>query len=381
MILFDLSVCQPIGNSKFHGGGVYGYMVFRELCNQYPDQISVYYDPSRYLPDDVAVLIKGNDLETFDASIVSIVDAYSQGHFSKIYSPLYSQSYEKLFERNIPLLVTIHGLRALEMNRDRYEWRYAGSMIERVKIAIKHTPLYRFIFKRYKKQYETLFDYKNAEIITVSEHSKASIAFHYPQFPVNRVKVRYSPNTSIDTPKQGGENCEKYYLIISANRWLKNAYRALLAFDNLYKQRGDRCDFKIYVVGINEKHAIARNLAHRDKFKFFQYLEREELEDLFANAYTLVYPTLNEGFGYPPVEAMRYGVPVITSGIASIPEVCGEAALYFNPYSIQEIANRIIQIENPSLRDEYQKRSLARYSMILDKQKRDLKLLIEDIIS
>lgn len=57
-----------------------------------------------------------------------------------------------------------------------------------------------------------------------------------------------------------------------------------------------------------------------------------------------VYPSLNEGFGYPPLEAMRYGVPVIASPYSSITETCGGGALYFNPTSIEEIMNRMMMV-------------------------------------
>ena len=73
---------------------------------------------------------------------------------------------------------------------------------------------------------------------------------------------------------------------------------------------------------------------------------------------------MNEGFGYPPLEAMKYGVPVITSSFASIPEVCSDAVLYTNPYSVEEIGIRILQLENQELYVKKHEQSLKRYGFI-----------------
>src|SRR5205085_9512276 len=64
----------------------------------------------------------------------------------------------------------------------------------------------------------------------------------------------------------------------------------------------------------------------------------EVLQAYYANADLLVFPSLYEGFGFPPLEAMASGVPVAASRAASIPEVCGDGAAYFDPLSVEEMA-------------------------------------------
>ena len=100
-------------------------------------------------------------------------------------------------------------------------------------------------------------------------------------------------------------------------------------------------------------------------------------EQLYHDAYCLIYPSLNEGFGYPPLEAMHYGVPVLASAFASITEICEGASIYFNPFSIEEIAARILYICNMDVHREYAKRGVNQFNKVATKQKVDLDALID----
>jgi glycosyltransferase involved in cell wall biosynthesis len=62
------------------------------------------------------------------------------------------------------------------------------------------------------------------------------------------------------------------------------------------------------------------------------YLSASDLEYALKNSYVFVFPSLYEGFGYPPLEAMKYGKPVLSSNVCSMPEILGDAPLYFSPY-------------------------------------------------
>lgn len=383
-ILFDLSVCQPIGTSKYHGGGIYGCIVAKKLIQKYPDNVAVIFDHSRFMSPDIVDLIKEKGIISYDLAETDRLSAFKDGHFDRYYSPLYHKSYSTLMENNVELMVTIHGLRALEVNRDLYEWRYAQDTKGIIKALLKWTPFYKYLDRKYRQQYKNLFDYNKSKIITVSEHSKASLRYYYPSLKDDKIVVRYSPNTSVGNdevtsskPLFAAEG--QYYLIISANRWLKNSYRAIKAIERLLKN-GFFKETRFVVVGLNDKHPISRSVNHKEQFIFLDYVSKLDLDNLLKNAYALIYPTLNEGFGYPPLEAMRFGTPVIASAVTSIPEVCRDAVLYFNPYSIDEIANRIIQMENPSVHEEYVFQSKKRYAEVKSKQDCDLEQLVMEII-
>ena len=78
----------------------------------------------------------------------------------------------------------------------------------------------------------------------------------------------------------------------------------------------------------------------RARIKFTGYLDREDLRRLYAGACAFVYPSLYEGFGLPALEAMTSGAPVITSRTSSLPEVCGDAALYVDPFDRDDVRRR-----------------------------------------
>lgn len=378
-ILFDLSVCQPIGNSKYHGGGVYGYIVFEALANKYPQDIIAYYDDKRYLPDNIINVIKNREILVKTVKDNTISNLFICKEFKSLYSPLWSNSYFELFKLNVPIILTQHGLRALEMNRDEYEQIYTKNIIDYLKALIKKTPFYNLIQNKYFYSYRKIFLYDNIKFITVSEHSKASIEYFFPSVDTNRIKVYFSPNTSINTNSSINSE-EKYYLIVSANRWLKNAYRAIQAFDRLF-ERHKNLKGKVIVTGVSDNSRILKGLKSRERFITKGYVKRDDLENLYKNAYALIYPSLNEGFGYPPIEVMKYGIPVIASSFASISEICGDAPLYVNPYSIDEIAIRIIELEDKKIYDHCKTKSINRYNTIYKKQESDLEELINYIMS
>lgn len=374
-VFFDLSACQPNRESKYHGGGVYGYIVFRELMKIAPERVAVYFSRSRFLEPDVLALIEKNDVPSYDSDRISIIEAYRQSGCSKIYTPLYVIHHKKAVEEGIPFMVTVHGIRALEMFTDKDEVNYARSFRDKVKAYIKLSPLGKLKWRSYYRKYQNLFNSKNVGIVTVSNHSKYSMKTFYPHSDVDKISVYYSPSTTIEGYERFlNTSSQKYYLIISANRWLKNAGRAIQALDLLFDTNPALSDH-VKVLGLKQDTGIYRRIRHKDKFELLGYQTQEELERLYAGAYAFIYPTLNEGFGYPPLEAMKYGTPVISSPFTSIPEVCGDAVLYANPYSVEEIANRVLQLEDEKRYNYYREKSLERYARIFDKQKSDLNSL------
>ncbi len=109
---------------------------------------------------------------------------------------------------------------------------------------------------------------------------------------------------------------------------------------------------------------LARSLGVGEYVKFTGRVSAQELESLYAGAAALLFPSLYEGFGLPPLEAMARYIPVLASKAASLPEVCGDAALYCDPADTNDIAQKIELIStNGALRSGLSERGKARSRM------------------
>jgi glycosyltransferase involved in cell wall biosynthesis len=102
----------------------------------------------------------------------------------------------------------------------------------------------------------------------------------------------------------------------------------------------------------------------RSKVQFLGEVKDQDLPALYENAYAAISPSLYEGFGFPPLEAMAMGCPSIVSQVASYAEVCGEASLYINPYDEADIARKVISlIESASLRSTLSQKGSKRVGL------------------
>jgi glycosyltransferase involved in cell wall biosynthesis len=136
------------------------------------------------------------------------------------------------------------------------------------------------------------------------------------------------------------------------------------------------------VLGVENTKKFQNLIENQSKFIFSSYVEEELLEKLYKEAFALLYPSLNEGFGYPPIESMKYGTPVIASATSAITEICSDSAVYFNPYSKREIRNRLLMMaESSSLRKKYVEKSIERFRFVREKQEKMLERLVNILLS
>ncbi len=179
-------------------------------------------------------------------------------------------------------------------------------------------------------------------IITVSDFSKNEMAVRAKISP-NRVNVIYSGVAPVwFTRAEGSPPYDFPYLVYIGNLKVhKNLRRLLQAFEKL------QTNHKLVVVGpkkeLKMRDDAALNLmGHlRERVVPVERATDEELLRLVKHARGLVLPSLYEGFGLPPLEAMAAGVPTLVGNAASMPEICGPAALYCDPTSVEDIQEGI----------------------------------------
>jgi glycosyltransferase involved in cell wall biosynthesis len=144
----------------------------------------------------------------------------------------------------------------------------------------------------------------------------------------------------------------------------KNLERLIEAFHIL--RRHDAEHVKLLIIGDEiSKYATLRRAVHRHKLhkhvRFFGFVPDRTLAVLYRLARVFVFPSLYEGFGLPPLEAMASGTPVVTSNVSSLPEVVGDAALLIDPYSPDAIADAMRRVLcDDTLRDDLRRRGLIR---------------------
>ena len=144
----------------------------------------------------------------------------------------------------------------------------------------------------------------------------------------------------------------------------KNLDRLLAAIARL--DIGDRPPPTLVMVGhagrrTEELRALATALGIADRVRITGWVDDAELEGLYRMAHAFVYPSLHEGFGMPVLEAMRRGVPTACADRTSLPEVAGDAALLFDPTSVDAIAATIARLfVDPGLAERLSEAASAR---------------------
>jgi glycosyltransferase involved in cell wall biosynthesis len=148
---------------------------------------------------------------------------------------------------------------------------------------------------------------------------------------------------------------EKFILSVGSLEPRKNLSGLLQAFGQMKSRWGK--EFKLVLAGLQgwENKTIWEQIQQLgDDVLYLGYVPITELGKLYNLASLFVYPSFYEGFGLPPLEAMACGCPVVVSNAASLPEVCGEAAHYVNPYEVESIAAGIEKV----LRDDAYRKDL-----------------------
>jgi glycosyltransferase involved in cell wall biosynthesis len=213
----------------------------------------------------------------------------------------------------------------------------------------------------YYEQFTPSFD----AVLTVSEFSRKAISRHlhipkekiaaiYPDAP--EIFNNYSDrdyNERIRSKYQLDKDFAIYPASYNPHKNHQNLLKAIVLLRDHYKKR-----IPLVLTGFTSKEnrthqsvlTFLRNHSLEDQIKTLGYVPPEDMPYLYANASFLVFPSLYEGFGIPLVEAMRTNCPIVCSDRGSIPEVTGDAAIFFNPEDPQDIAQNILKILNPETR-------------------------------
>ena len=210
----------------------------------------------------------------------------------------------------------------------------------------------KYFIKHWGYRFVILLAIKRAKkIITVSKYTKQQVI---KQFKINpdRIHVTYEASDMKEMDSADPAILDKYkiikpYLLYVGNVYPhKNIERLLNAFKRIVKQKPN---LKLVLVG-KEDYFYKRIKREVDDLNllgqviFPGFVPDDDLKHIYKEASVYVFPSLEEGFGLPPLEAMSYGIPVVCSNTSCLPEVLGQAAHYFDPRSTEQIISSVNKV-------------------------------------
>ncbi|MEO6230482.1 MAG: glycosyltransferase family 1 protein [Ferruginibacter sp.] len=321
-------------DDKPTGVGVYSFNLINNLSPIYfenNNRITVFTPTANSLNNKVKIVKLSRYLQS---STYGKLAAFYRFCWNTFYYPLVARKFDLLISPTTHgsffldnQIITIHDLLSLKFNN----------------ISIHQ----RFYFKYFLPALINKARY----IIAVSENTKKDI-IHFFDCPVDKIKVihngydldMYFPAQENKFEIEKAYGLQNYLLAVGPTYPHKNFEMLIDAYASM-----DESFKRVHPLLIAGGKASYLNLLkryvtaqHLDDFIFFAgYVPLNLMPSLYREAFALVFPSLYEGFGIPLLEAMASGCPVIVSDSSSMPEVCGDAALYFNPKDKIELCNAI----------------------------------------
>jgi glycosyltransferase involved in cell wall biosynthesis len=225
----------------------------------------------------------------------------------------------------------------------------------------------------YARTFIALAARRATRVLTVSESSKRDI-LRFVDTPADKIDVIYNAyderfgieprEEDVIRVRERYQLHDEFVLYAGNVKPHKNLERLIDAFDLVRKRGLDH--LKLVLIGDDiSKYAALRRAVHKHQLhkyvRFLGYLPEETLAVMYRLAGVFVFPSIYEGFGLPPLEAMASGTPVVTSNVSSLPEVAGDAAILVDPYRPEAIADGIERVLcDETLRRDLRAKGLAR---------------------
>jgi glycosyltransferase involved in cell wall biosynthesis len=194
----------------------------------------------------------------------------------------------------------------------------------------------------------------NSDLIITVSHFTATQVHHLLKVDWSRLRVVHH---GVRVPVLENTNRESIVLHVGAIQKRKNIARLIDAFRALPQ------NWRLVLAGSVGYGAEEMLSGVSDRVQVTGFLTDKQLAELYQRASIFAFPSLDEGFGMPVLEAMAHGVPVIASKSSALPEVCGDAAILVDPLNKDQIAVELLRLATePELRKEFIERGIARAS-------------------
>lgn len=210
------------------------------------------------------------------------------------------------------------------------------------------------------------------KLICISKFTAKELLNYYPNIDTSKIEVVHNgfeykrmelSDKAIKNTINKFQINKDYLLFVGTLSPHKNIERIIEAFNEV-KNQG--YDYQLVICGkkgwlYDDIFKRVNQLRLENEVVFTDYVTDEELEVLYRKAKLFVFPSLYEGFGFPPIEAMARKIPVLTSREGALPEVVGDAGLFCNAYNFEDISDKIIElISNDNLRSKLIEKGIDR---------------------
>jgi len=298
---------------------------------------------STYWQEITSRIVNTNDFEinrTIGSKITRYLPVYTN-------TQIFHSSYYRIpLGKSAKTVVTVHDF--------LYEYGYLQTLnasinIWQMKLAINRADAIICVSENTKKDLLSLYP-------KLINHPHIYVVGHGANLKIDETLNLKPPNRLLDL----GTMRKRYILFVGKRLKYKNFQSAIVAFS---KSSLPKLGFSMICVGSNfsdMENQFLEKLGVQSNVIALENVTNRELNYLYQNAFALVYPSLYEGFGLPPLEAMNCGCPVIASNISSIPEVVGDAGILINPEDTEAIASALEVLLDDKVRHKYISQGLER---------------------
>ena len=211
-----------------------------------------------------------------------------------------------------------------------------------IPMLFHNDPLLRHAKQYYFFKYILGTAIRNAgAVISPSFHTLEMINKRFCPNPGKLFTIHNGIKTPETKPINDTKRKENFILYLGRLSPAKN----LAGLINAYRKIADQVPQKLVIAGAGDINLLKEQDSGGDgEIEFLGFVTDDKANELLCNASLFAFPSFYEGFGFPPLEAMARGCPVIVSNTASLPEVCGKAAIYADPYDINSISKAILRV-------------------------------------
>lgn len=298
---------------------------------------------------NIKLLLKKFIPKTYDISRLIQQSYFNERSFEKV-KGIYHEPNFLAFKYNGPLVLTVHDLSWIRYPEMHPEDR-VRNMNKHFQISMERAAMIVTDSQAIKQEIMSTFGVSDARIKSIPLGVESSFR------PLNAEET-------MPVLQEHGLEHQKYILAVGTLEPRKNLSAVLLAYMQMPANLRKHCP--LVLVGMKGWHMSSLEkqmapLVAAGEIRQLGYLKREDLAVIIAGALTLVYPSVYEGFGLPPLEAMTCGVPVIASNVSSLPEVVGNSGLLVDPHNIDDIAKAMeTMMTAPEIRAASAQKALLR---------------------